>query len=181
MKTPPADLIIDTSSTDQTVAAGAAIGRVCQASDIIALEGELGAGKTQLVRGLAQGMGLNPRQVSSPTFVIVQEYEPPVADNDKPILVHIDAYRIKSEEDLASIGWYGHGEELRDQAVVAVEWASLIAPALGEDVLHVGITHEPHGRRITIGATGRWRSKLDELNQAVRDAELDLVPQQAKP
>ena len=67
-------LTIQTTSVEQTVQLGEAIGKCCKPGDIIALQGELGAGKTQLVRGLAQGMGLNPRQVSSPTFVMVQEY-----------------------------------------------------------------------------------------------------------
>jgi len=70
-------LCVHSASVAQTIALGRAIGEAAQARDVIALHGELGSGKTQLVRGLAQGLGLDPRQVSSPTFVISHEYLPP--------------------------------------------------------------------------------------------------------
>lgn len=171
----PAELIIDTRDTEQTVALGTAIGRCCAPGDVIALEGELGAGKTQFVRGLAEGLGLDPRQVSSPTFVMVQEYEPVEPDSDRPTLVHLDAYRLKSDDDLASIGWHGAGEELRAGAVVAVEWASLIEHALGADVLWVSIAHERAGRRIRVSARGAWRDKLRLLSEALRASDLPLT------
>ena len=133
---------------------GDVVGQCCKPRDILALQGELGAGKTQLVRGLAQGLGLNPRLVSSPTFVMVQEYEPVGGDPDTPVLVHIDAYRIQSPDELESIGWTGHGEELREGAVVAIEWAKLIRPALGDDLLWIEIEHTPAGRQILLSAQG---------------------------
>lgn len=163
-------IIIQTSTADQTVALGEVIGRCCAAGDVLALQGELGAGKTQLVRGLASGLGLNPRQVSSPTFVMVQEYEP--AQSGTPILVHIDAYRIQSADELETIGWSGQGEELRDQAVVAIEWAKLIRPALGDDLLWIEIEHSPDGRRITLAAEGNWEDKMQLLIQSIRTAGL---------
>ena len=68
---------------------------------LILLSGELGAGKTCFVRGLCEGLGGDPRQVSSPTFAIMQEYD--IAKNQR--LIHIDAYRLSGEEELESIGW----------------------------------------------------------------------------
>lgn len=174
-------ITIDTRTAAQTAMAGAVVGHACTAGDVVALQGELGAGKTQFVRGMAEGLGLNPRQVSSPTFVLVQEYEPPSDRSNKLLLVHIDAYRIKSDEDLASIGWHGQGEELREQAVVAVEWASLIKPALGEDVLWVRIEHEPDGRRISLWAQGTWRDKMHVLSESFRHAGLTTDPEAAEP
>lgn len=167
-----AAITIQTKSTEQTVRLGEAIGRCCKAGDLIALQGELGAGKTQLVRGIAKGMGLNPRQVSSPTFVMVQEYEPE-ADNDVPILVHIDAYRISSPDELESIGWAGNGEELRENAVVAIEWARLIRPALGDDLLWVDIEHTPDGRRVSLSPEGDWRDKIQDLAASLHDTDLE--------
>ncbi|MEM6505365.1 MAG: tRNA (adenosine(37)-N6)-threonylcarbamoyltransferase complex ATPase subunit type 1 TsaE [Planctomycetota bacterium] len=161
-------LTIKTDTTEQTVAIGEAIGQCCLAGDLIALQGELGAGKTQLVRGIAGGMGLNPRQVSSPTFVMVQEYEPPPEKRDAPLLVHIDAYRISSPDELESIGWTGHGEELRDNAVLAIEWAKLIRPALGEDLLWVAIDHQPDGRKVVITAEGKWGDRIQALSVLLR-------------
>ncbi len=167
-----ADIVIDTGSAEQTAAAGRAVGRCCTAGDIIALQGELGAGKTQLVRGLAEGLGLDPRQVSSPTFVMAQEYEHTAPPDGRPILVHIDAYRITSEDDLTSIGWHRRGEELREGAVVAIEWASLIRPVLGEDLLWVELRHESHGRRLLLSAHGSWSAKIQVLSELFRDAGL---------
>ena len=178
-----ATIKIDTNSTEQTVCVGQVIGRCCKAGDLIALQGELGAGKTQLVRGIAKGMGLNPRQVSSPTLVMVHEYEPPpettkTEKGDKsiiPVLVHIDAYRISSPDELESIGWSGNGEELRDNAVVAIEWAKLIRPALGDDLLWVHIEHTPEGRQIFCSGQGVWRAKMRLLSQSFRAAGLALT------
>ena len=166
------DIAINTTSAEETVRVGAALGRCCAAGDIVALQGELGAGKTQLVRGLAEGLGLEPRHVSSPTFVLMQEYESADDRDDHPTLVHIDAYRIKSEEDLTSIGWLGRGEEMRENAVVAIEWAALIEPALGDDVLWINITHEPFGRCVVLSARGAWQAKISLLTKALQDAGL---------
>ncbi|MFN3166782.1 MAG: tRNA (adenosine(37)-N6)-threonylcarbamoyltransferase complex ATPase subunit type 1 TsaE [Phycisphaeraceae bacterium] len=169
-------IVIDTSSAEQTAAVGEAVGRCCEAGDIVGLQGELGAGKTQFVRGLAKGMGLSPRQVSSPTFVMAQEYEPEAyGDGPHCLLVHIDAYRINSDEDLASIGWHGHGEELREGAVVAVEWASLIQPALGDDLLWVELRHESKGRRISLSAQGAWSGKMQVVKASLLQADLNIV------
>jgi len=174
-------ITIETSTAEQTVALGEAIGRCCTAGDVVALQGELGAGKTQLVRGLASGLGLNPRQVSSPTFVMVQEYEPPPEERDTPekgvrphclTLVHIDAYRITCPDELETIGWSGQGEEIRDHAVVAIEWAKLIRPALGEDLLWIEIAHSPDGRRITLDAEGTWQDKMPAIQQSLEEAGL---------
>lgn len=176
-----ATITIETTCTEQTVCLGEVIGRCCKAGDLIALQGELGAGKTQLVRGIAQGMGLNPRQVSSPTFVMMQEYEPAPPESpetkkgDKyiiPVLVHIDAYRITSPDELESIGWSGHGQELRDNAVVAIEWAKLIRPALGDDLLWVQIEHTPAGRRVTLSPEGDWGDKMGLLTALLHDTDL---------
>ena len=171
------------TSLDQTLDLGRRLGQLAVAGDVIALDGELGAGKTQFVRGLAQGMGLDAAHVSSPTFVIMHEYtpEPPEAAEDehgntldddlqRPVLVHIDAYRLTGPDDLASVGF---DEELRDGAVVAVEWASRLmdlpggapgAGVLGDDRLHVRIEHGGNDtRRFTLTPHGRWKQALPTL------------------
>lgn len=158
-----AAIIIETGSPEQTMRVGELIGQNAVAGDIVALQGQLGAGKTQLVRGLASGLGLSPRLVSSPTFVMVQEYEPAEGEADKPVLVHIDAYRIRSPDELETIGWTGQGEELRENAVVAIEWAKLIRPALGEDLLWVELEHTPNGRSISLTAEGAWEDRMKKL------------------
>ena len=116
---------------------------------IILLEGELGAGKTCFARGLCEGLKGDPRQVSSPTFTIVQEYD--VANNRR--LVHIDAYRLSGEEELESIGW---DELLEDKtAIIAIEWPSRIAKAIPDNVTTVQISHlDLNSREIIIVAPG---------------------------
>ena len=99
---------------------------------VITLDGDLGAGKTCFVRGLAQGLGGDPGQVSSPTFVLEHRYP-----CESGVLVHVDAYRIRSAADLDSIGW---DETIADgEAVIAIEWPSRILPALPEVRIDVRI------------------------------------------
>jgi tRNA threonylcarbamoyladenosine biosynthesis protein TsaE len=100
-----------THSEAETVAAGRALARDVGPDAVILLEGTLGAGKTAFVRGLAEGLGCDPDDVSSPTFTIVQEYRGPIT------LEHVDLYRLSAEEvdDLAL-------EDLMEGRVLAVEW-----------------------------------------------------------
>ncbi len=140
---------------EQTQALGRAIARCARSGDMIALIGELGAGKTQLVKGMAKGMGIDPAAVSSPTFVFMHEYEPP---GDQPVLVHVDAYRLDGQQDPTSIGWHS---ELTENAIVVVEWADRIAAVLEDDCLQLRLTHvDDTTRLVDCLATGDWASRL---------------------
>ncbi len=173
MNQPDQTIRLDSQSVQQTVDIAAAVGRSAKTGDLIGLVGELGAGKTQFVRGLAQGLGIEPRKVSSPTFVFLHEYMAGENDRDALVLAHIDAYRLAGEGDLASIGWEGHGEELRTGAVLAVEWADRIHDAMGSHWLKVLLEHTDTGRVITLTPHGNWRDRMTTLR-----ARLDpLVPQ----
>lgn len=98
---------------------------------VIALIGPLGAGKTHLVRAIAEGLGIaDPRRVSSPTFVLIQEY-----DARLPIY-HFDAYRLKSEAEFADLGVY---EYFQGGGVCLVEWADKVASCLPEEYLQIAI------------------------------------------
>lgn len=107
---------------------GRALGAGLQPDDVLRIDGPLGAGKTHLVRGIAAGLGLHTRAVSSPTFVLVTEYTRPAPEADRtPVrLVHADAYRLRSEEDAEGLDL----ESLARGAVLAVEWGERIAPLL---------------------------------------------------
>ena len=112
---------------------------------IVLLSGDLGAGKTCFTRGLCKGLGGDPRQVSSPTFAIMQEYT--IANNQR--LVHIDAFRLSGEEELESIGW----EELLEDrdTIIAIEWASRIQKAIPKGAITVRLDHvDLHSREITL-------------------------------
>jgi len=106
----------------------------------IALIGPLGAGKTLFVKGLAAGLGVDPRLVSSPTFVIAQQYPVPTGPR---WLHHIDFYRLESETELETVGFY---DMLAPGAVVAVEWADRFPEALGSDFLEIRVTGPGAGK-----------------------------------
>jgi tRNA threonylcarbamoyladenosine biosynthesis protein TsaE len=103
---------IVTHSAAETAEAGARLARALRPGAILHLFGDLGAGKTVFVRGLAAGLGLDPDEVSSPTFTLVQEYRGPVT------LFHVDLYRLKGAEvgDLEL-------DALAADGILAIEWA----------------------------------------------------------
>jgi tRNA threonylcarbamoyladenosine biosynthesis protein TsaE len=101
---------------------------------VIALRGPLGAGKTCFVKGLAEGLGLDPGIVSSPTFVISSEYEAPERGLR---LVHLDLYRLERVEELESVGFF---DVLDDRSVVAIEWADRIPSAFPADHLAIELS-----------------------------------------
>jgi tRNA threonylcarbamoyladenosine biosynthesis protein TsaE len=103
-----------TIAEEETRALGADLARHLASGAIVLLEGELGAGKTAFVKGLAAGLGLDPEEVSSPSFALVHEYGPA---GKAPVLVHADLYRVPEG---ASIEDLGLGE--RGDAILAVEW-----------------------------------------------------------
>ena len=131
-----------TNSEDATSAAGERFAARLKPGDVVLLYGDLGAGKTAFVRGLAKGLGASPDDVSSPTFTLIQEYRGPVA------LQHVDLYRLKPSE-IEGLGL----DELTDgTAVVAIEWAERWADA-PVDAWVVRMQHEGEDRRqITIEA-----------------------------
>lgn len=90
--------------------------------DCIALRGELGAGKTCFVRGLVEGLGGDPRDVSSPTFVLLNVYDTP-----RGSVFHLDAYRVSDPEDFAAIGF---DELLTQHGFVVLEWPERVAALL---------------------------------------------------
>lgn len=153
---------LTSQSEAQTIAIAKALANNLHARDVVALEGELGAGKTVFVRGLASGLNIDPKQVSSPTFVIRQEY---VSDDPlSPTLVHIDAYRLSGPGELETIGWH---EMLEDaDVVIAVEWPSRIAAALPQDRIEVRIQHNAElARSIVISAPERLADRLGGLGE----------------
>ena len=105
---------IDTDAEEQTSAAGEEVASLLVPGDVLLLDGELGAGKTAFVRGLARGLGLKADDVTSPTFTLIQEYRSPHTD---VVLYHADLYRLtpRETEDL------GLGE-LSEDGILAVEW-----------------------------------------------------------
>ena len=154
-------------SVSETLAIGCALGRILtEASDpglVIALDGPLGAGKTVFVKGLAEGLGVAPEYVSSPTFVIAQRYEGP-----RLRLHHIDLYRIEVEDELDGFGYY---ELLDPPDITAVEWSSRFPQSLPVDRLDVSIERtgdDAEGRRFDVTSGGpRSQHELDAWRVAL--------------
>ncbi len=136
---------IITNTERETEEAGAAFAAKIPDGTVVAMYGELGAGKTACVRGMARGRGLDCR-VSSPTFTIVNEYL------GARTLLHFDMYRLGSADELWDIGW---DDYLERGAVCAVEWGENVAGAFSGDEISVRIEKlGESGRRITIEGGG---------------------------
>ena len=119
-----------TNSPEETEALGASMGARLKAGTVVAFTGDLGAGKTAFVRGLARGLGIADR-VTSPTFTIVNEY-----DGGRLPLFHFDMYRLGTADELFEIGWEDY---LGRGGVCAVEWSENVAEALEGDCVRVDI------------------------------------------
>ena len=144
---------VETNSPSETKALGKKIGRNLKSGDIIALIGELGAGKTCLVQGLVLELGVNPRDyVASPSFVLVKEYH-----GCLPVY-HIDLFRIKNTEELESLGWE---EYLYGEGVSIIEWAERAEKLMPPEYLRIelGILGTER-RRIRVKAFGEHYQAL---------------------
>ena len=133
-----------TNSPSETEALGETLAGQLEPGTVIAFTGDLGAGKTAFVRGLARGLGVRER-VTSPTFTIVNEYE-----GGRLPLFHFDMYRLGSADELFDIGWEDY---LARGGVCAVEWSENVSDALDNDCLRVDIRRSENDdqRIITIG------------------------------
>lgn len=117
-------LEVESTREDQTRSIGRLLASELRENDVVALSGELGAGKTVFVRGLAEGLGADPVNVASPTFALLHEYE---CRAGTPSLVHLDLYRLPDrEEELREIGL----PEVVSGKITAVEWPNSSSDAI---------------------------------------------------
>ena len=107
-------MTVTTRSENETVAAGRALGAQLAAGSIVLLYGDLGAGKTAFVKGLAQGVGAPEDAVSSPTFTLVQEYR-----GGRVPVFHVDLYRLNDSREIDDLGL----DEIGEDGIMALEWA----------------------------------------------------------
>lgn len=139
---------IITHSPEETIEAAKKLGGLLRAGDMLAYKGGLGAGKTTFTRGISIGMGLGDN-VTSPTFALVNEYR-----GDRITLYHFDMYRIESEDDLESTGFYDYPFE---DNVAAVEWSENIADFLPKHTIYITINRiDDMQREIIIEDGGRF-------------------------
>jgi len=128
---------LETTTEAETEHVGESLGRSLSAGDVVLLFGDLGAGKTAFVRGLARGVGANAVEVSSPTFTIVQEYL-----GSSATLFHVDLYRLEAAE----IDDLGLDDLVSGDGIVAIEWAERWK-GRPDDVTEVRLEHRGDDRR----------------------------------
>lgn len=126
-------MVHQSNSEAETRAIGARLAAQLQPGAVLLLSGDLGAGKTAFTKGLAEGLGIDPGEVTSPTFTLVHEYR-----QGRLPLVHVDLYRL----DKADLDELGMDSDLAEQGVLAIEWAERLSRAL------------PGSISVTISATG---------------------------
>ena len=129
---------VTTHSEAETAATGRDLAANLSAGDVVLLYGDLGAGKTAFVRGLAEGLEVPPADVSSPTFTLVQEYR-----GGRVPLVHVDLYRLDDSREIDDLGL----DEIASGAVLAIEWAeklrgfARLKTSRSEQIVEVRLTH----------------------------------------
>ncbi|HEX8447295.1 MAG TPA: tRNA (adenosine(37)-N6)-threonylcarbamoyltransferase complex ATPase subunit type 1 TsaE [Sphingomonas sp.] len=142
-------ILIDAAATE---AAGRHLAAVVRAGDVIALFGDLGAGKTTLARGLLAALGLEG-EAPSPTFAIVQPYGSPEV---RLPVAHVDLYRIDGPEDVRELGL----DEYRVDGVLLIEWPERMGAALWPDAVRIRIGPTPDGqRRLTADLPPSWEQR----------------------
>ena len=150
-------LTVSSRSPEETRILGAALAPVMFPGDVVSLSGDLGAGKTVFVQGLARALGV-PTQVTSPTFTIVHEYR------GRYPIVHLDVYRLDSFQEVLDLGY---DELLEPEAILVVEWGDAVAPLLPRRYLSIEILggapeEDENLRTVTFRPTGpEWASKLE--------------------
>lgn len=124
-------MMAKTFSQDETIAFGAKLGALLAPGDVLVLTGDLGAGKTQLTKGIAQALGIDAN-VTSPTFTIQMVY-----DGDELTLNHFDLYRLESADELEDTGLF---DVLGADGVCVIEWGEQFADEIGDERLDVFVT-----------------------------------------
>ena len=147
-----------TASPEQTWHIGAALGKLLDAGDTVCLYGDLGAGKTNVAFGIAQGLDVREQYITSPTFTFVNEYRGRVP------LYHIDLYRLKDPAELEQIGFR---EYLESDGVTVIEWAERAEDERPVECLSVYLSFvDEHSREIGLLAEGeRYEMLVEELKR----------------
>lgn len=146
------DAAILLAGPEDSHALGARLAAVVQPGDVIALSGELGAGKTSIARGLLAALGLE-EEAPSPSFAIVQPYAPP--EVRFPVL-HVDLYRIEDPDEAEELGL----DDARDDSLLIVEWPERLGQAAWADALWLSLETTPDGARsLTAQVPAAWKDR----------------------
>ncbi len=153
---------IETGEVEQTIELGNLIGSLLKAGDVVALIGQLGAGKTYLTKGIAEGQGVKDRkEVTSPSYVLIKQYMGRIP------IYHFDAYRVKSPDEMYDIDCVGF---FWGEGISIIEWADKVMECLPDDFIKIMIeTVGETSRDIHISYQGeRYRSFMEEFKEGVK-------------
>ncbi|MDQ4148957.1 MAG: tRNA (adenosine(37)-N6)-threonylcarbamoyltransferase complex ATPase subunit type 1 TsaE [Actinomycetota bacterium] len=167
--------MVETRSPDETKRLAVSLAPVLVPGDMVVLSGDLGAGKTTFVQGLAVGLGITER-VTSPTFILMKEYL-----GGRYPLMHLDIFRLGKIQDVIDLGY---DEFLDPSYIVAIEWGHMVEALLPKDHLNVDLRHGGGDvRTITLTPKGQqWQGRMEtvkmlanELFSATRRADPGLI------
>ena len=143
-------------STDQTLELGEKLAKHLRKGDIVCLEGDLGSGKTTLIKGIAKGLHIAPEKVNSPTFVLMNAY------HGRLPLYHFDLYRLEAVHEISSIGYE---EFLYGDGVAVIEWAERLGQLTPKEYLRIELAHKGENQRLIkiFPAGTRYSQLVDSL------------------
>ena len=153
---------IETGEVEQTIELGNLIGSLLKAGDVVALMGQLGAGKTYLTKGIAEGQGVKDRkEVTSPSFVLIKQYMGRIP------IYHFDAYRVKSPGEMYDIDCVGF---FWGEGISIIEWADKVMECLPDDFIKITIeTVGETSRDIHISYQGeKYRNFMEEFKEGAK-------------
>jgi len=151
---------IISASARQTVNIGRKIAAHLKPADVLCLYGPFGAGKTVLVKGIAQGLGIKPSAVNSPSFVLVRTHTQGLIP-----LHHFDLYRLKQAQDILNLGYE---EYLYGKAVTVIEWAERLGKLVPKESLKIELSFQGRTKRILKYSAfgGRYKELLKKINES---------------
>lgn len=149
-------LTIDLPDIDTTARIARTLAPLLRAGDVVALEGDLGAGKTAFARFLIQALGVED-EVPSPTFTLVQTY--PVEGRDFDAVWHFDLYRIENPDEIDELGM----DEALDTGVTLIEWPARMGGILPADRLSIGLGLVEDRRSMTLSGGPSWTGRLKQI------------------
>jgi tRNA threonylcarbamoyladenosine biosynthesis protein TsaE len=164
-------VVIQTKSASETIRVGKGIGSRLRSGDVVALVGELGAGKTQFIKGLAAGVGIgNPTYISSPSFTLINEYP------GKIPFYHIDLFRLEREKEAEELGLEDY---FQGGGITAIEWADKIPSLLPKEMLFIHIAYVGKNIR-SIEIIGKGE-RFEDLVDQMRSFEFGVRSSEQKP
>ncbi len=157
--------LIKSNNVEETISAGVRVAKLLQASDVIVLSGDLGAGKTHFSKGIASGLNIQD-DITSPTFNILRLYDGQSYDGQAVQLAHWDLYRLNDEDELEDVDFFGIVES---GCISLIEWGDKFIDIMPDDRLEISITIQDNlSRKLEFSGFGfRGHKLVEEISKVV--------------